>query len=187
MKKGFTLSELLIALAILGVIATFAIPKVLQAQADSKYKAIVKEAAGMLSEAYQRQKLQSGITANTTASQFAAFFNYVKIDNSLVIDEDVGGTWTCNSIGDDCMVLHNGAVINYIRNGYLGGTGANRAIWFMIDPDGKASSSGSISLWLFYNGRIMDSSALPSSTCINTGGGDWCSTSFSVPAWFSWN
>lgn len=35
---GFTLAELLIALGILGVIATFTIPKILSAQQDSKTK-----------------------------------------------------------------------------------------------------------------------------------------------------
>ena len=46
---GFTLVELLIALAILGTIATFTIPKVLQTQQDGKFKSIGKEAAGFVS------------------------------------------------------------------------------------------------------------------------------------------
>lgn len=45
---GFTLAELLIALGISGVIATFAIPKILAAQTNGKYKAVAKEAAGTM-------------------------------------------------------------------------------------------------------------------------------------------
>ena len=48
--SGFTLSELLIALAILGVIATFTIPKVLQSQADQATKAKFLETYAALSE-----------------------------------------------------------------------------------------------------------------------------------------
>ncbi len=51
--SGFTLAELLIALALLGVIATFTIPKVLQANTDAKYNAEAKETIQMIANAYQ--------------------------------------------------------------------------------------------------------------------------------------
>jgi prepilin-type N-terminal cleavage/methylation domain-containing protein len=41
--KGFTLAELLIALALLGIIASFTIPKVLESSTNAKYKAMAKE------------------------------------------------------------------------------------------------------------------------------------------------
>lgn len=52
-QKGFTLAELLIALSILGVIATFTIPKVLQSQQNGKYNTMAKEAIATISQAYQ--------------------------------------------------------------------------------------------------------------------------------------
>lgn len=42
-KQGFTLAELLISVTILGVIATFVIPKVLQTSSNSKKHAVFKE------------------------------------------------------------------------------------------------------------------------------------------------
>lgn len=45
---GFTLSELLIAVIILGVIAAFSVPKVLQGQQDQKRKAVMKEVVATL-------------------------------------------------------------------------------------------------------------------------------------------
>lgn len=47
-QPGFTLAELLIALAILGVIATFTIPKILQAQQNQEKHAIYKETIAAL-------------------------------------------------------------------------------------------------------------------------------------------
>ena len=55
--RGFTLAELLIALAILGVIATFTIPKILDSGTDSKRNAIAKEIAATVSGAYQNYKI----------------------------------------------------------------------------------------------------------------------------------
>lgn len=49
-EQAFTLSELLIALAILGLIATFTIPKVLQNVESNQKKAVFKETFAALSE-----------------------------------------------------------------------------------------------------------------------------------------
>lgn len=60
---GFTLAELLISLAILGVIATFTIPKIIKAQQDAKFNAIAKEAATMVTGAYQQYQSQNTPTS----------------------------------------------------------------------------------------------------------------------------
>lgn len=108
---GFTLAELLIALGILGVIATFTIPKVLQTQQDVKFKAIIKEVAGMMSAAFHAYKLNNTVSTSTGTSDLVAFFNYVKIDTVSTIDDVLGfGSLSCSSPGR-CYVLHNGAKV----------------------------------------------------------------------------
>lgn len=61
-EKGFTLAELLIALGILGVIAAFTIPKVLQATGQSQNSAAARDAVSTLEQVWYNAKLQSQLT-----------------------------------------------------------------------------------------------------------------------------
>jgi prepilin-type N-terminal cleavage/methylation domain-containing protein len=63
--SGFTLAELLIALAILGVIATFTIPKVLQSQQNGQKIAIFKETIAAIQQAQDKEQLEGGVTPTT--------------------------------------------------------------------------------------------------------------------------
>ncbi len=49
-RVGFTLAELLIALAILGVIVTFTVPKILGGQSNAQKKAVFRESVAALSQ-----------------------------------------------------------------------------------------------------------------------------------------
>src|SRR5687768_5229337 len=119
-KTGFTLAELLIALAILGVIATFTIPKVLQSQSDGKYKAVAKEAAATISAAYDAYKLKTTPTAATRSDDLTPFMNYVKVDSTTWSDDVPGaGAWQC---GGNCLLLHNGAILAFNPGETFNGT-----------------------------------------------------------------
>ena len=65
-SSGFTLAELLICMAILGVIATFTIPKIVQAQQNQTYTAEAKDAMAAVAGAYQVYRLQNAASTNTT-------------------------------------------------------------------------------------------------------------------------
>ncbi len=58
-KFGFTLAELLIALAILGVIVTFTIPKILNSQTNNQKKAVFKETIAALNQLMYLATLQN--------------------------------------------------------------------------------------------------------------------------------
>lgn len=79
---GFTLAELLIALGILGVIATFTIPKVLSAQQETQKKAIAKEVASMITGAYQLYVKDNGYSTSISGASLVPYLNYVRIDTS---------------------------------------------------------------------------------------------------------
>lgn len=172
--KGFTLSELLIALAILGVIATFTIPKVLQSQQDGKYKAMAKEAAGAITEAYVRYRFKNAPTNSTAPKDLTPYFNYVSVDTSSSMDgEFTGGAWPCNS-SEPCLRLHNGSVI-FFRAQTFGGTASTNVISFYFDPDGKetdGTTNGpgkSLRLFLYYDGKLSTDSTLRPNTYDSAG------------------
>src|SRR5262249_45092855 len=103
---GFTLAELLIALAILGVIATFTIPKVIQSQTNSRYNAEAKEAAGFVSDAYRSYQLSNGVSGSFGIFNLTPYLNYVRIDSTTTIDDIQGNTTlTCGALFLNCLQL----------------------------------------------------------------------------------
>lgn len=117
--KGFTLAELLIALVILGLIATFSIPKVLQSNEDTKKNAIFKETIASLYQVTD-SSIREGVfdenTDNTThGPYFLSRLNAVKLCSS---DSKSEGCWDQAAQGDipfdddaPGVILHNGANI----------------------------------------------------------------------------
>jgi prepilin-type N-terminal cleavage/methylation domain-containing protein len=191
---GFTLAELLIALAILGELATFTIPKILSAQQDGRNNAIAKEAAGAISTAYQMYQYAGGDTSSMTTTQLAQYFNYIQKDTSSSLIDEV---YTKNSItcmsGNPCYRLANGAVIHHWGDTFCIAT--NTAIPFDVDPDGSYSGSTngpgkSVRFFLYKNGRLTTEGTLLSNTKWSGSGGTCDQTRSALPAsdppWFSW-
>ena len=167
-RPGFTLAELLIALVILGVIATFTIPKVLVTQQNQRSVAIAKEDMAALSGAYQMMQQQGTLSAATVPADLFAYINYVRVDSTTVVDNDPasgGGTEQCGN-PYACIRMHNGSII--VADGAnFGGTATNNAIYWDIDPDGGVNGQLSVEPELHYGGRIT--------------------THAPDPTWFSWN
>ncbi|WP_303675201.1 type II secretion system protein [Vampirovibrio chlorellavorus] len=184
---GFTLAELLISLAILGVIATFTIPKILSTQQDARNSAIAKEAAAMISEAYQRYSATNQVTASTKVGDLTPYMNYVSTGNTAVINANggapVGASVSCSLFGGQCLLLHNGARLLVVPTISFAGTDALNALWFHLDPDGTANNTNAVVFFLYYNGRIKSYSTIDP----NTVSSDGVRSADVDPSWFSWN
>jgi type II secretory pathway pseudopilin PulG len=158
---GFTLAEVLISLAILGEIATFTIPKVLLVQQNARNNAVVKETAGMVSEAFRIHQLNGQVSGSTKAADLYQNLNYVSAtnDSSWLIDGRQNETTEVCDSAYLCLKLHNGATI-YPGTYSFAGTQSTQAIMFQVDPDGKVTDGTtngpgkSVQFFLYYNGRL---------------------------------
>lgn len=189
-KHGFTLAELLVCLAILGLIAVFTIPKVLTTQRDSRYSAQAKEVASMISGAYDAYKQRYTPNSNTSGGDLTAFMNYASVDAVSTIDVfQTATTRLCDGVGYQCVRLHNGGMLLWASSGFMG-TATTNAIYFYYDPDGQVTDGTtngpgkSVVFWLYYNGRITSYANISANTVY--GGGTVGPNSAYDPPWFQW-
>jgi prepilin-type N-terminal cleavage/methylation domain-containing protein len=177
--RGFTLSELLICILILGEISTFAIPKILSAQQNKRFNAVGKETAAMVTQAYQQLQLNNAATSSTTVGDLTQYMSYVSFDTggvNKVDDVPSYGSMTCASTRP-CLKLHNGAVISYNTLSFAA-TGSGNYLDIMVDPDGVYSNTTngpgkSIKFNLFFNGRLSTYGVQINDSSVD-------------PTWFSW-
>jgi prepilin-type N-terminal cleavage/methylation domain-containing protein len=195
--KGFTLAELLIALAILGLIATFTIPKIVSAQRSERARSGAKETAAMLSTAYQVYLKDRDFKRPTVfyPSELKPYFNYASIEKSEAAIDSLPTGWggfNCNT-ADTCYRLHNGAVLAAYDGYWMDATNPAMAVFFYYDPDGintYGSTTGdgpgrALFFALYGNGRIRTMGSIEPSTSF-VGLGTYSANPALDPSWFSW-
>jgi prepilin-type N-terminal cleavage/methylation domain-containing protein len=123
-QKGFTLAELLIALGILAVISTFAIPKILASQANSQKKAVIREVVAALNDVTYQAVLKRD-PALTPANMYVYYRDHLNVVracpgsvNGPANDEKC---WTqpfnvSGAFAFQGFVLHNGATLASFTN-----------------------------------------------------------------------
>ncbi len=189
---GFTLAELLICIAILGVIATFTVPKLMVAQQNQQYNAAAKEAIAAMSSAYQSALTAGTVTSNTKPLDLLPYLNYVALDTSSLIDHQINATTpptlTCSN-AEPCVRMHDGAVI-FLAQYTFSGTASTNAIYYFIDPDGKVTDGTtngpgkSMAIFIYYNGRVTSRDIIDNNTTSSNGSRGPCALCLSP--WFSW-
>ena len=187
---GFTLAELLIALAILGVIATFTIPKILVSQQNSQNVAKAKEVAAMITAAYQKAQLDGIVSASTKPSDLTPYMNYVAlITDGRTIDSHPTDTSRICNASSPCVSLHGGGILLFTDWNYFGPCTALNLIEFDFDPDGVYSGSAadspgkSIQFSLYYNGQLTTRGQVKPNSC-DQGGCVVQPNSALDPSWF---
>ncbi len=189
-EQAFTLPELLISLLIIAQIATFTIPKVLNAQQNQSWRAKTKEAIGTISQAYQVYTLQNGYNTGLDQSTLFKYMNHVRIDTSSSIDGPTGwGQFECS--WGQCLVLHNGAYLyGTVAWDSFGGSASTNYLSFIMDPDGKVSGNGaataSLMIVLYYNGRVVSGTECRATDITYAGPTPTNCTPQTSPSWFSW-
>lgn len=116
--RAFTLSELLIVLAVFAVLATFALPKVLQSSQTAQEKAIAKETIAALNAAFYKTWQDGGLTQSNVNERIIGNLQYARYCTQQF-------TQGCRTVpydsfwgpgvqdGGPALVLHNGTTIRF--------------------------------------------------------------------------
>lgn len=199
MPRGFSLAELLISLALMGVLAAFTVPMLLNSQnstLNSKQSAMAKDVSFMLMNAYdQYRQANSGATASTKLDDLTPYMNYVTVDTTSVLDDRPGAnaTYDCSVTATyTCLKLHNGGMLYWKKAHTFTGTDTLYAIYFLFDPDSVQGTtttadgpSKALNGFLYYDGYVRSWSNLRSGTIYNNGVSSGSANSSRDPAWFS--
>ncbi len=159
-QPGFSLAELLITLAIMGILMAFTVPGILQAQGStqsSKYSSFSKDVAFMIMNAYEQyRQANTTVATNTTPGALSAYMNFVSVDTSTtqLVDGHPGTAVIACSASAACLKLHNGGVLQLQAENFNGSTTLN-TIQFRFDPDGTYTGrQDSIQFELYYDGTL---------------------------------
>jgi len=176
-QKGFNLTELLIGLGVLGLIAAFAVPKVLNASSGAVANAKVHKAAQAVANGVQKWTEQNGQSDFTTPVNIMTFVQHNgRITNRSRMDwlPTSGQDYTCGAstaptgTNANCYRMPDGAVIYFLGNigggnyNTFGGNGDN-GLYFGVDPDGitttdtsNSSPSVATAFIVYGNGRLRE-------------------------------
>jgi prepilin-type N-terminal cleavage/methylation domain-containing protein len=146
--KGFTLNELLIALVVLGVIAAFAIPKVLKAVNDNRQVAQLREAAFILEDGFYSNRMASVNFYDQVANANDDLYHFLVNDINIITGSDTakgppGYTEGCNNpqVANGYFQLHNGMIVSGLAGADDSSKSDPRYQLICIDIDGAVGKN----------------------------------------------
>ncbi len=89
MKKGFTLAEVLITLAIIGVVAAISIPSVISNTQQQEFKTGLRKAVSVLNSAITMNMALEGESPYDTSNLFGYFMRHMSVTKSTISMRDI--------------------------------------------------------------------------------------------------
>lgn len=175
-QNGFTLSEALVSIALLGVLASMLVPALTTNVGKEKLMGVSKQTATEIGRAYAIYSKNQFPTEDTTSAEIMENVGYVrkiKDDSHSVQLDGIEGnteaaTYTCSE-ETPCLLLQNGGLLMYRPDATFGATLSNAAMRFLLDPDGSGPHTGIVFL-LYFRGRVSTQTLSPEA---NLSDGDW--------------
>lgn len=163
--QAFTLAELLVSLSVLGLVAAFAIPKVLLSVSDQSTKAAGREAFAMLNDAFMAYKATKGgiVDSGASGGTLFSFINYKQeltasttptFDQGLTLSSAATPTTELTVANGKAYEMLNGLVVAFRTADDMteNGTTNKGTLGFEVDPDGTGSAEP-ITIFLASDGR----------------------------------
>lgn len=186
--SGFSLVEVLITLALLGILAAFTVPKLLNApnaSQSSKYTRMANDVAFMVLNAYGQYKMtHATVPSSMSAANLTPYMSYISVDTTStgVHNHPGWGLISCGW-GFNCLKLHNGGILWYgDADTNFGGTSSLHSIYLNFDPAPTENASfNAVGFQLYYDGKIKTNNTLTTGTLLF--GSPWGRTA--DPPWFT--
>jgi prepilin-type N-terminal cleavage/methylation domain-containing protein len=176
-NTGFTLTELLVGLGILGLIAAFAVPKVLNASGAALANAKVHKGAQAVVQGFEKWTQENGKNPTTSVQNIMSMVQHNgQITDGRFVDWAPTGydqLQCVASIGSDtdalCYQMPDASVVMFVKH-HSAGTGTDLSfsqtglnmLYFGVDPDGidgpteKSALGITTGFFLYYNGRLRE-------------------------------
>ena len=198
---GFSLAEILIALGLVAVLASFLIPKVLDAgDSGTHLNQVLRSAALEMQTAHTALTLNEELSGSHGLSELAAYFRHAKEDTTSLPNTEASNataTVTCSDSRVLCYQFESGAILFGSATSEMTFSEptdydlTDNTLWFVIDPDGGSGPERGVPFSVLGNGRVITANNRTASMRQYS---PWTGLhappilpSTDIPAWFEWD
>jgi type II secretory pathway pseudopilin PulG len=203
-RMGYSLAELIIAMAVLGLVAAMVVPSILANVGTQQNQTLANDAKLLVSGAFADYELATlNVPSSFALPQLETYLPFAKnlsaAGENVLIDCPPQGTalplgctgtaprtasLTAANPAYTVLRLKSGALLVYPKTWTFAGTSTLNALPFVVDPNGKQNQgSDSVEYWLYTNGTVLTRQTLTSNT-VNSAG-TFSSVGSSDPAYLT--
>lgn len=198
---GFSLTEVVLTIVIISVLAGLAVPGILTSANNSKRLSVTKQTISLIGDAFNEKLESNAIDLTRGFQQFVNVGNggglpytrYVVSGAARSIDSPPNPvnlctaaatcTFTPAAAGPQAVTLKNGGIL-YFNSTIVFGSGVNAAIPVVFDPDGESHGDrNSVELWLYADGRLRTARTIIASTTVTAANTAVAASTTADPAW----